>query len=312
MTHKPGAPTGNAEKGRLGISKSFLSIPVYIAQNQGYFENEGLDITIKEYGSGKAATESMFNGEVDISTVADMPVVLNSFSREDFCIISTFTSSYDFVKIIARKDTGIRTGADLKGKKVGAHRGTSSHFYLAVFLLHNRLSISEVEMINIRTVDLPTALKNNEVDAISVWEPYAQEARRLLQANARELPDSEIYRTTFSFTVLKNYAQDKQEIIKKFLRAIDKACVFIQNNREKSQEIIAENFKVDRDIVDVLWDGYVFEIFLDQSLLTSWDDIARWVIENSLTDKKTIPNYLSYIHMDALDAVKHESITVIR
>ena len=67
---------------------------------KGYFENEGLDLTIKEYGSGKAATESILNGEVDISTVADMPVVFNSFSREDFCIISTFASSYDSIKYL--------------------------------------------------------------------------------------------------------------------------------------------------------------------------------------------------------------------
>ena len=33
---------------------------------KGCFENEGLDLTIKEYSSGKAAAESMLNGEVDI------------------------------------------------------------------------------------------------------------------------------------------------------------------------------------------------------------------------------------------------------
>ena len=108
--------------------------------------------------------------------MADMPVVFESFKRQDFCIIATFAYSFPFVKIIARKDSGIKKGVDLKGKKVGANRETSSHFFLGIFLIHNRLSISDVEMINIRTVDLPAALKNNEVDAISVWQPYPQNA----------------------------------------------------------------------------------------------------------------------------------------
>jgi len=311
MTHGLDAAAGNAEKVKLGISRSFLSIPVYIAQKQGYFEKEGLDVTIREYDSGKASAGSMFKEEIDISTVADMSVVFNSFLRDDFCVISTFTSSYDFIKIIARKDRGIKTGADLKGKKVGVNIGTSSHFFLGVFLIHNRLSISEAEMINIGTLDLPAALKNDEVDAISVWEPYAQEARQLLQDNAIELPGSEIYRTTFNFAVLKSFAQDNQETVKRFLRAIDRACAFIKSNREESQQIIAANFNIDKEIVNMLWDGYIFELSLDQALLASWDDIARWAIKNRLTDKKTIANYLKFIHLDALAAVKPEAVTII-
>lgn len=311
ITHGRDAPTGNVEKVKVGISRSFLSIPAYIAQKQGYFEKEGLDVTIREFSSGKAAAGSMFKGEVDISTVADMPVVFNSFLREDFCVISTLTSSYDFIKIIARKDRGIKTGADIKGKKVGANIGTSSHFFLGVFLIHNRLSISEVEMINIGTLDLPAALKNNEVDAISVWEPYAQEVRQLLQDNAIELLCSEIYRTTFDFAALKSFVQDHQETVKKFLQAIDKAALFTRSNREESQEIIAANFNIDKKIVNMLWDDYIFKVSLDQALLTSWDDIARWAIDNRLTDKKTIPNYLKFVHLDALAAVKPEAVTII-
>jgi NitT/TauT family transport system substrate-binding protein len=169
-TNRSGQSKGAKEKVSLGISKSFLSIPVYIAKEKGFFSDEGIEIIIKEYGSGKLATKSMFNGEVDISTVADIPVVFNSFKRQDFCVFATFTTSYHFVSLLTRNDTGIKTGADLKGKRIGANKGTSSHFYLAVFLADNQLSASDVEIIHYKTIELPNALKNNEVDAISVWQ----------------------------------------------------------------------------------------------------------------------------------------------
>ena len=300
------------EKVTVGISKSFLSIPVYIAQKQGFFSGEGLDVTVKEYTSGKKATQALFAGEVAISTAADMPVVFNSFKRQDFCIIATFTYSFPFVKIIARKDSGIKKGADLKGKKIGANMGTSSHFFLGVFLIHNRLSIPDVEMINIKTVDLPAALKNNEVDAISVWQPYTQKAMQLLGDNAVELPSAEIYRTTFNFAVMKMFAKEHPEILQKFLRAIDKAAEFIRKDREKAQEITAGSFNLDKNVVNAVWDDFVCGISLDQPLLVSWDNIARWAIENRLVNKKKIPNYLKYICLDALQAVKPNSITIIR
>lgn len=304
--------TGIREKVTVGISKSFLSIPVYIAQKQGFFSDEGLDVTVKEYSSGKKATQALFAGEAGISTAADMPVVFGSFKRQDFCVIATFTYSFPFVAIIARKDSGIKTGADLKGKKVGANIGTSSHFFLGVFLIHNRLSSSDVEMINIKTVALPDALKNKEVDAISVWQPYTQKAMQLLGDNAIELPSSEIYRTTFNFAVMKMFAEEHPEILQKFLRAIEKAATFIKKDREKAQEIIAGSFNLDKKIVSAAWDGFTFRISLDQALLVSWDNIARWAIKNRLVNKQKLPNYLNYICTDALEAVKPDSITIIR
>ena len=304
--------TGIGEKVTVGISKSFLSIPVYIAQKQGFFSDEGLDVTVNEYSSGKKATQALFAGEVGISTVADMPVVFGSFKREDFCIIATFSYSFHMVKIIGRKGSGIKKEVDLKGKKVGVNRGTSSHFFLAVFLIHNRLSISDVEMINIKTVDLPAALKNNEVDAISVWQPYTQTAMQLLGDNAVELPSSENYRTTFSFAVMKMFAKEHPESLQKFLRAIDKAAAFIRNDREKAQEIIAKSFNLDKNGVNAIWDDFVFKVSLDQSLLVSWDNIARWAIKNRLVNKKKFPNYLNYVCLNALEAVKPNSITIIR
>jgi len=111
--------TGIREKVTVGISKSFLSIPVYIAQTQGFFSDEGLDVTVKEYTSGKKATQVLFAGEVGISTVADMPVIFESFKREDFCIIATFSYSFHFVKIIARKDSGIKKEGGFKREKSG-------------------------------------------------------------------------------------------------------------------------------------------------------------------------------------------------
>jgi NitT/TauT family transport system substrate-binding protein len=280
-TNGSGEFQGEKEKVTLGISRSFLSIPIYIAQKKGYFSDEGIDITIKEYSSGKLATKNMFDGEVDISSVADIPVVFNSFKRQDFCVFATFTTSYHFVSLLTREDTGIKTGADLKGKKIGANKGTSSHFYLAVFLADNQLSLSDVEMIHYKTVDLPNALKNNEVDAISVWQPYTHNTKHLLKDNTRELPSLEIYRTTFNFGVKKIYAENHQKTLEKFIKALIRATTFIQNNKDESQKIITESLKIDKEIVSTLanissrrffYSWYSFSINIASNLINNFTD----------------------------------------
>ena len=60
------------------------------------------------------------------------------------------------------------------------------------------------------------------------------------------------------------------------------------------------------------WDEFVFELSLDQSLLISLEDEARWAIKNNLTDKKEIPNFFNFIYTQALEEVKPEAVTIIR
>ena len=59
-----------------------------IAHDQGFFKQAGLDVRVKEYASGKLALKGLLAGEVSLATSADIPIVFNSFNRQDFSIVS--------------------------------------------------------------------------------------------------------------------------------------------------------------------------------------------------------------------------------
>ena len=309
---QPEEPT-ELEKVTLGVESSLLPAAVWMAENKGYFQKQGLDLTIKEFDSGRLSLLAMLKGDegIDISTVAPTPIMFNSFDRDDFYVFATFVYSYDDVKVIARKDKGINTAADLIGKKIGTPAGTTGQFFVEAFLIDNSLLASEVEVIDISPSDLPGALENNQVDAIVIWEPHGYNARRLLGNKAIRLPSSDVYKETFNFMVMKDFVEENPEVLKKFLRAIDKATVFIKNHKEESQEIVAKRLNLNKEGLTVLWDEFVFEISLDQSLIITLESEARWAIKNNLTDATEVPNYLNYIYHDALEAVKPEACRII-
>ncbi|KKK51926.1 hypothetical protein LCGC14_3110050, partial [marine sediment metagenome] len=113
------------------------------------FEEEGIDLEIKQFGSGKASFLAMLKGEsVDISAVADTPIVFSSFNREDFQILAGMYTSYDD-KVIARKDKGINSIADLQGKKVGLTKGTNAQFVLDLLLNYKGILSSFRSGVNI-------------------------------------------------------------------------------------------------------------------------------------------------------------------
>jgi ABC-type nitrate/sulfonate/bicarbonate transport system substrate-binding protein len=304
--------TGPVIKATLGAETSLLPAAVWVAENIGYFEEEGLDLIIKEFSSGRLSFLDMLDGGVDISTVAPTPIMFNSFDRQDFSIFATFVYSDDDVKVIVRKDKGINTAADLKGKKVGASAGTTGQFFLASFLTHRGLDESDIEVVDISPSDLPDALDNEEVDAIVVWEPHAYNAQQLLADNATRLPSSDVYRETFNFMVMNDFAENNPETLIRFLKAIDRATTFIKTNQVEAQNMVAEKLELDQQVMSVLWNDFVFDISLAQSLLLTLEDEARWAIKNNLTNKTEIPNYLDYIHFDALETVDLNAVKVIK
>lgn len=296
---------------RLGISRSLLSAPLIIAFDQGYFKKEGTDVTIKEYNSGRLALEGLLAGEVDVSTVAGTPIMFNSFKRQDFCILGTFVYSYHDTKMIARKDKGISKASDLRGKRIGVNKGTTGQFFLSTFLVYNSLLASEVQITDIGNKDLPEALKSELVDAIAIWEPHAYKAMKLLQDKAVKLPSSDIYRTTFNLVTMKDFLKPHLEAIKKVLRAIDRATIFIEEQKETSKAIVAKRLGKKKRAISALWDEYVYELFLDQALPLTLADEARWALKHNLTKKTKVPNFMNCICLDALEAVKPDAVTII-
>ncbi len=297
----------------LGCETGLLPSAVWIAENKAYFQEEGLNVKIKEFGSGRTALTAMLNdGNLDMVTVAQTPVVLNSFNRHDYAIIAMMVYSDNDVKVLVRQDKGIKNPVDLIGRKVGITKGSTGHFFLSLFLTHNGIELSEVETIDIEAPDLPQALTDSRVDAISTWEPHILNAKNLLGEKVLHLPSAGIFREDFYFVPNRNFMENNPEILKNFLKAIKKGEEFIQKNREESINIVCERLKIDKELTAIIWDDFNFELMLDQTLLITLEDEARWAIREGLTDKKEVPNYLDFIYMDALKDVKPEAVTIIR
>ena len=306
-------PNNPLAKVTVGAESSMLTAAIWVAEQKDYFKREGLDVTVKEFDSGRLSFLAMLNGEgIDICTVAPTPIMFASFDRDDFAILASFVYSYDDVKVIARKDKGIATAADLKGKKVGTPAGTTGQFFLHAFLTDNGISASEVEVIDIDPSELPGALHDNQVNAIVIWEPHGYKAQERLGDKATRLPSSNVYKETFNFVVMKQYVTAQPETLVKFLRATDAATTFIKEHKEEAQDLVARRLRLDRATTTAIWDDFRFEISLDQTLIRTLEQEGMWAIRNNLVAKVKIPNYLEYIHLEPLEAVRPKAVTIYR
>lgn len=308
---QPGKFSGIKEAVRIGIARESLAALAIIAEDQKFFSQEGIDVTIKLYDSGKLAFTGVCDGEVDLATVADTPIVFSSFEREDFSIIATIGFSDNEPRIIARKDKGIQKPGDLRGRRIATQKGSSVHFFLHLFLIKNGLSEKDVVLSFKKPDELVTALVNGEIDAFSMREPFISKTKKLIQDKAIVFAEPGLYLKTFNLVALKDFIKYKPQVVNRVLRALIQAEEFTKKYPDQAIKIVSKALEISGSEIAGLWSDINIGVSLDQSLLLSLEDEARWAISNRLTDKTKVPNYLNFIHMNGLEKVKSEAVTVI-
>ena len=110
-----------------------------------------------------------------------------------------FTVAEGLYRVVAKRSAGIRTPADLRGKRVSIPRDTSAHYYLVRTLAAAGLSETDVTLV----VDLPrdqmaAGVVAGRADALVMWEPEAEKAVAALGQDVTVFQDNRLYREFFS------------------------------------------------------------------------------------------------------------------
>lgn len=289
-----------------------MALFVYIAHVNDYFKQEGLEAEMQPHTFGKVALQAVIEGRADVATAADTPVMLAIMNGERINILATIGTSNRNTAIIARKDRGITAPSDLKGKKIGVALGTTSDFLTDSFLKAHGIENKQVKIIDMTPDKMVAALNTGKIDAASLWNPPLRQLQNELGDKGLSFYGEMYFSETFCIAAKTDFVEEHPEATKKFLRAIIKAEEFVREHPEDARRLSAEFIKLDRNILDQIWDIYNFRVTLDQALIVDLEDQTRWAIKNRLVARRDMPNYLDFIYMDGLLAVKPDTVRIIR
>ncbi len=143
-----------------------------IADEQHFFADNGLNVTIKNYATGSDAVDNLLKGDNDIAVATEFIIVKNAFKNENIIGIGSIARSENNYLIIGRIDRGVENVSDLKGKKIGVPIETIGDFYLGRFLELHGISLRDVTIVDVRPEQSVDAIGNGTVDAILIWKPF--------------------------------------------------------------------------------------------------------------------------------------------
>jgi NitT/TauT family transport system substrate-binding protein len=296
---------------RVGIDTSIANSLIITALKKGYFQEQGLEVTLHSFPSGLKAVEALLAGEVDVVTASEFVLATKAFQGEEIQAIASI-ATIRHIHICGRKDSGIDTPADLSGKRIGLTLGTAAEFFLGYFLNLYGLKITDVYPVNVNPQDSATALASGEVDAVVVWQPQALAVERMLIDIIEVWPTQNDRPLSALAISRRETIQTYPSLVEKYLRALLKAAPFCTDSPESVKNQTAEYLGINMADMETFWPDYVFVLKLDQGLILALEDEARWMIGNSITSRQKIPDFLDYIHTSGLKKVKPEAVSIIK
>lgn len=279
------APLPPTSKGmlRIGVLPITDVVPFYIAEQQGYFKQQGLDVELVPASSAAERDQMMLTQQIDGQLNDLVSTVLFNAQSPRIKIVRkarvAFPNAAEYW-ILTPKDSPIKTPQDLKGKEIAISQNSVIEYVTQRLLELEGLSAADIKTTNVPSI--PTRLQllqQGQVAAATLPDPLASLA--ILQG-ARIVVDDTKY-PEYSMSVISfrsDIVAQRADEVKKFLAAYDQAINDIRTRPEQFRNTLIEKGRVP----DQLKDKYQFPPFPDPSIPTraQWDDVVKWAMERKL------------------------------
>jgi sulfonate transport system substrate-binding protein len=300
------------EKVTIAYSATMDSVLAQVALVQGYCRQEGLQVTAHPHPYGKLALKDLLDGRADFATVAETPIMLAIMNGERIAIIATIQTGNRVNAIVARRDRGILTPGDLKGRKIAVTLGTTADFFMDSFLALHEIARQEMTVVDLKPEQMADALARGEVDAISVFMPFPIQVQKRLGSRAISFYDDNIYTFMFNIVATRKFIRENPGKVRKLLRALVKAEEFVSQNEPQAQTLVADFSRIDPALVREIWPSFSYRVKLDQSLLLALEEETLWAVKGRLVGKRAIPDYLDSIYTTGLESIRPKSVRILR
>ena len=295
----------------VGTMPDESSALVYIAQEKGYFAQEGLSLTLVNYTNGAAAVRGLENRDVDLALSSEFPLVSEIYGGHDIVIAGSIDKYYGTF-LVCRRDRGIASAADLYGKTIALSKNSVGEFYLGRFLDLNGISQKNVTLVDLSPPAAESGLSGNGSIDAAVMTPLA--AYRLTSAGADRYVVLPITSGQATYKVVagnRDWVTDHSRAVTRFLLAMGDASQYAVENPEESRAIVVKRVNVSPGYLAGVWPEHQYSLSFDQSLLITMEGEAAWMNARNQTPQAPVPDFLDHVYTRSMESADPDAVSVI-
>jgi NitT/TauT family transport system substrate-binding protein len=257
---------------RIGYEAILPDYAFFVANEQGYFEEEGLEVEVIQFNTTNEQTLALMAGKVDMIPNSSLALLLAA-DVEQTGRFRVFMANGDIGnKILVKADSPVASIEELSGATIGTLPGTTMLTYATLSLAPYFENIEPPTFVGMSPPSLIEALATEQVDAIFPVEPIVTVA--LKEGVAKEILDNPLGNVMTPFTggasaLRTEFVKENPKAAAAAVRAMNRAVDFIRENDEESRAILAQ------------YTGSPAELLLDANVGYSWklEEIDREAVQ---------------------------------
>jgi aliphatic sulfonates family ABC transporter substrate-binding protein len=227
---------------------------LFAARDLKLFERVGLAPEYTPFVAGPPMIEAAQNKSIDVAIVKTIPFLSGLSQGVDWVMIGIYSEGAYSEGLVVRKDSGIDTPGDLKGKRIGYFRGSSAHYGVIMILRQHGIRRDQVHLLDMRPEGQLAALTTKDLDAAMVWEPWIQQM--VHEGNARLIAtegDLGIYTNVAGISVRREWLRDNRETAVRFIRALIMAYDALEKDHGVAIRAVAEETGTKKEWVEQIY-----------------------------------------------------------
>ena len=249
-----GTPAGNSETPtvetvdiNVGYMPNYGGLwSLMTAKEKGFFEEEGLNVTMTQFEDGPTIIAAMENGSVNFGYIGQGAHKLCVQGNATIIALSHISNGDALIG-----GPGITTVEDLKGKTVAYSSGTSSEDILRNSLAAHGMTMDDITAMDMDAASVVTAMMSGGVDACATWSPNSLTILEGM-ADTTKLADNMTFSDTSvslaSWIVTPKYLEENRDVAVRFVRALFKAMDYAADeHQDEVAQWCADQAKLDYD-----------------------------------------------------------------
>ena len=254
------AAVGKPEKAdiNIGYLNSTAHLLAFVAQEEGYFKEEGLNVTLTQFSSASELVNGLESDKLDVAFIGSVPTLTFASQGHEISVFGgAMTNGHGYViksEFAEKDEEGVQV---LKGRNVASVKNSVQDAELQILLRDAGIEIGEGEdKVNIvyfdSQKDAYAALLNSTIDAASVYSPYASLAKSqgykvvYYCAHEKALENQPCCRQVAKTAALS----ENPNTFTALERAFIKAYHFTQTDHDKTIKDVKKYIDIDEEFIE--------------------------------------------------------------
>jgi sulfonate transport system substrate-binding protein len=283
-------PAAHAQSpGELRIGYQKGASLLVLQKAQGSLEKklapQGFGVKWVEFPAGPQLLEGLNVGAVDIGFVGEAPPIFAQAAGAKFYYIGHDPAAPKAEALVVRKDSPIKSVADLKGRKIALNKGSNVHYLLVRLLEKHGLKLADVTPVYLAPADARAAFESRNVDAWVIWDPFTAAAEK--QIGARVLADATGVADNYQYYLAeRRFAEQHPQVIRAVFEDSVERGKWLKANLHQAAELIAPLQGLPVDVAELSLRRYEFNVRpLSDDVIASQQKIADTFFELKLIPK---------------------------